>query len=27
LLLFGSVKDGDRVVVDVHDDAIQVTQA
>jgi ATP-dependent Clp protease ATP-binding subunit ClpA len=27
LLLFGSVKDGDRVVVDVRDDAIQVTQA
>ena len=27
LLLFGSVKDGDRVVVDVHEDAIQVTQA
>jgi ATP-dependent Clp protease ATP-binding subunit ClpA len=27
LLLFGSVKDGDRVLVDVHEDAIQVTQA
>jgi len=26
LLLFGSVKDGDRVLVDVKDDAIQVTQ-
>jgi ATP-dependent Clp protease ATP-binding subunit ClpA len=27
LLLFGSVKDGDRILVDVHEDAIQVTQA
>jgi len=27
LLLFGTVKDGDRVLVDVHEDAIQVTQA
>jgi ATP-dependent Clp protease ATP-binding subunit ClpA len=27
LLLFGSVKDGDRVLVDVHEDAIQVKQA
>ena len=27
LLLFGNVKDGDRVLVDVHDDAIKVTQA
>jgi ATP-dependent Clp protease ATP-binding subunit ClpA len=27
LLLFGSVKDGDRVIVEVHDDAIKVTQA
>jgi ATP-dependent Clp protease ATP-binding subunit ClpA len=26
LLLFGSVKDGDRVVVDVQDDALQVKQ-
>ena len=27
LLLFGTVKDGDRVLVDVHEDAIKVTQA
>ncbi|MEO7156458.1 MAG: ATP-dependent Clp protease ATP-binding subunit ClpA [Vicinamibacterales bacterium] len=27
LLLFGDVKDGDRVLVDVHEDAIQVKQA
>src|SRR4030095_5868028 len=27
LLLCGSVKDGDRVLVDVHEDAIQVTHA
>ncbi len=27
LLLFGNVKDGDRVLVDLHEDAIQVTQA
>jgi ATP-dependent Clp protease ATP-binding subunit ClpA len=27
LLLFGDVKDGDRVLVDVHDDAIQVKHA
>jgi ATP-dependent Clp protease ATP-binding subunit ClpA len=27
LLLFGTVNDGDRVLVDVHEDAIQVTQA
>ena len=27
LLLFGNVNDGDRVLVDVHEDAIQVTQA
>jgi ATP-dependent Clp protease ATP-binding subunit ClpA len=27
LLLFGTVKDGDRVLVDMHEDAIQVTQA
>jgi ATP-dependent Clp protease ATP-binding subunit ClpA len=27
LLLFGNVKDGDRVLVDVHEDAIKVTQA
>jgi ATP-dependent Clp protease ATP-binding subunit ClpA len=27
LLLFGDVKDGDRVLVDLHEDAIQVTQA
>jgi len=26
LLLFGTVKDGDRVLVDVHEDAIKVTQ-
>ena len=27
LLLFGEVKDGDRVIVDVHDDGLRVTQA
>jgi ATP-dependent Clp protease ATP-binding subunit ClpA len=27
LLLFGTVKDGDRVLVDVHEDAIKVTQS
>jgi ATP-dependent Clp protease ATP-binding subunit ClpA len=27
LLLFGSVNDGDRVLVEVHEDAIQVRQA
>jgi ATP-dependent Clp protease ATP-binding subunit ClpA len=27
LLLFGDVKDGDRIFVDVHDDAIQVKTA
>jgi ATP-dependent Clp protease ATP-binding subunit ClpA len=27
LLLFGEVKDGGRIVVDVRDDAIQLTQA
>ena len=27
LLLFGEVKDGDRVIVDVHDDGLQVQQA
>jgi len=26
LLLFGTVKDGDRVLVDVHEDAIKVIQ-
>jgi ATP-dependent Clp protease ATP-binding subunit ClpA len=27
LLLFGDVKDGDRIVVDLQDDAIQVKHA